>query len=368
MTSNDTKTGRTVYTVYNRNPEFCGILEMRRCGGTGRRSRLKICRGSLPVKVRFLSPAPNLQRNALKLNSGTDDLGTGQTPLLLPPGQTHVCADQSISFQGAAHAAHLDQFWQGGSKQPAIVALLRAALESKPNDFCDLINEIVRKSLLYRQNKSAPLTREDIQTLNELLVRLEFKTPELRNPKFLDGLPSINKTAAVATLADAKRISLLTQLQKLSGLSPQPRGYAFEEFLKDLLFSLSNLALRSAFRLVGQQIDGSFVLQGETYLLEATWKNKCVGEEELMSFAGKVSGKAAWSHGLHLSYPGFTPDGLEAFARGKRTTIVCMDGLCLNDTLAHNLSLATVIERKVRRAAETNEAFVRVRDLFVEVK
>jgi hypothetical protein len=45
-----------------------------------------------------------------------------------------------------------------------------------------------------------------------------------------------------------------------------------------------------------------------------------------------------------------------------------MDGLCLNDTLAHNLSLATVIERKVRRAAETNEAFVRVRDLFPEVK
>jgi hypothetical protein len=27
-----------------------------------------------------------------------------------------------------------------------------------------------------------------------------------------------------------------------------------------------------------------------------------------------------------------------------------------------------VIEQKVRRAAETNEAFVRVRDLFVEVK
>ena len=87
-----------------------------------------------------------------------------------------------------------------------------------------------------------------------------------------------------------------------------------------------------------------------------------------MSFAGKVSGKAAWSRGLHLSYAGYTPDGLEAFGRGKRTAIVCMDGLCLNDTLAHNLNLATVIERKVRRAAETNEAFVRVRDLFLEVK
>jgi hypothetical protein len=189
----------------------------------------------------------------------------------------------------------------------------------------------------------------------------------LRNRKFLDGLPSANKNVAAATLSDAKRSALMTQLQELSALDPQPRGYAFEEFLKEL-FSLSNLAPRSAFRLVGEQIDGSFLLQGETYLLEATWRNNRIGEEELLSFSGKVCGKAAWSRGLLLSYAGFSPDGLEAFARGKRTTIVCMDGLCLNDTLAHNLSLATVIERKVRRAAETNEAFVRVRDLFVEVK
>jgi len=283
------------------------------------------------------------------------------------PGQAHPYADQSISFQGAAHAVHLGKFWQGGSKQPAVVALLRATLENKADAFCNLINEIVRKSILYRQNKNSPITREDIQTLNELLLRVEFKIPELRNPKFLDGLPSINKNAAVATLSDAKRTVLLAQLRNLSAPAPQPRGYAFEEFLKDL-FSLFDLAPRSAFRLVGEQIDGSFVLQGETYLLEATWRNKCVGEEELMSFSGKVSGKAAWSRGLHVSYAGFTSDGLEAFARGKRTTIVCMDGLCLNDTLAHNLSLATVIERKVRRAAETNEAFVRVRDLFPEVK
>jgi hypothetical protein len=89
---------------------------------------------------------------------------------------------------------------------------------------------------------------------------------------------------------------LLAQLQQLSALAPQPRGYAFEEFLKEL-FSLSDLAPRTASRLVGGQIDGSFLLQGETYLLEATWRNKCVGEEELMSFSGEVSGKrlVAWT-------------------------------------------------------------------------
>jgi len=283
------------------------------------------------------------------------------------PGQAHPYADQSLSFQGAAHATHLGQYWQGGSKQPAIVALLRATLENKPEAFCNLLNEIVRKALRYRQSKGNPLIREEIRTLNDYLLKIGFKIPELIDPKFLDGLPSVNKSAAAVTLSDAKRIALLTQLRHLSALDPQTRGYAFEGFLKEI-FSLSDLAPRDAFRLVGEQIDGSFVLQGETYLVEATWRNRCVGEEELMSFAGKVSGKASWSRGLHLSYAGYSRDGLEAFSRGKRTAIVCMDGLCLNDTLEHNLSLATVIGRKVRRAAETNEAFVRVRDLFLEVK
>lgn len=45
------------------------------------------------------------------------------------PGQAHPYANQSISFQGAARAVHLGQFWLGGSKQPAVVALLRATLE-----------------------------------------------------------------------------------------------------------------------------------------------------------------------------------------------------------------------------------------------
>jgi hypothetical protein len=55
------------------------------------------------------------------------------------PGQAHPYANQAVSFQGAAKAAHLDRYWQGGSKQPAIVALLRATLANKPESFCDLI-------------------------------------------------------------------------------------------------------------------------------------------------------------------------------------------------------------------------------------
>jgi hypothetical protein len=209
--------------------------------------------------------------------------------------------------------------------------------------------------------------REDIQTLNELVEKVGFKIPELRSPKFLDSLPSASKNATVTTLSDEKSKGLLAKLHQLTSLEPRPRGYAFADFLQEY-FSLSNLAPRDAFRLTGEEIDGSFLLQGETYLLEATWRNRPVGEEELNAFAGKIHGKATWSRGLHISYAGYSAEGLDGFSRGKRTSIICMNALCLHETLTHNLDLARVIERKVRRAAETNEAFVPVRNLFPEVK
>ena len=43
--------------------------------------------------------------------------------------------------------------------------------------------------------------------------------------------------------------------------------------------------------------------------------------------------------------------------------IICADGLDLYEVLSHKVSLITVLEAKERRAAETNRAFVAVRDL-----
>jgi len=128
------------------------------------------------------------------------------------------------------------------------------------------------------------------------------------------------------------------------------------------LFNNFGLEVRSPFRLVGEQIDGSFVLSHDTYLLEAKWQNTPSGVEHLHSFHGKVEQKAAWARGLFLSYSGFSEDGLHAFGRGKR--VICMDGLDLSEALTRELPLNKVLDKKVRRAAETGIAFARVRDLF----
>lgn len=187
--------------------------------------------------------------------------------------------------------------------------------------------------------------------LMTLISRLEGKNASTSTP----GLPP------VPAFDRQKLAQIKADLIGLSSLAPQVRGYAFEGFLKDL-FDAYSLAAREPFRLRGEQIDGSFQFGNETYLLEAKWQGEAIGVAELHTFHGKIEQKAAWTRGLFVSNSGFTEEGLVAFGRGKR--VICMDGYDLYETMDREIPFNHVLERKVRRAAETGSPFVRVRDLF----
>jgi hypothetical protein len=103
-----------------------------------------------------------------------------------------------------------------------------------------------------------------------------------------------------------------------------------------------------------------WTIQGS--LVEAKWQNQLTPAADLHVFQGKIGEKADWSRGF-VSYSGFSPDGLTAFGRSKK--IICIDGFDLSEALTRELPLNVVLERKVRHAAETGQAFARVRDLFV---
>jgi hypothetical protein len=70
--------------------------------------------------------------------------------------------------------------------------------------------------------------------------------------------------------------------------SPQARGYAFEKYLTEL-FRASGLEPRGSFKIKGEQIDGSFILRDEVYLLEAKWTNQETDKADLVVFKDKVS-------------------------------------------------------------------------------
>lgn len=196
---------------------------------------------------------------------------------------------------------------------------------------------------------------DDVQNararFQSLINRLEGRPDNARPP-----------TPEPAASFDRKKVGELKRdLLAVTSLQAHARGYAFERFLCGL-FEAYGLAPQEPFRLRGEQIDGSFQFGNDTYLIEAKWHGSPIGVADLHVFHGKIEQKAAWTRGLFVSNSGFSEDGLAAFGRGKR--VVCMDGFDLYETLEREIPLAQVLERKVRRAAETGSPFVRVRDLF----
>lgn len=243
--------------------------------------------------------------------------------------------DPAYAEQGSSKGKRLRCFLQK-VEVPTVVKTLKALWE-------------YREAIRMRDGRA-----EDVENAQGRLLSLINR---------LEGKPDAQPAgqAPKAAYDRPKLLALRNDLIGFAQLAPQTRGYAFETLLRDL-FNVFGLEAREPFRLRGEQIDGSFVLQGETYLIEAKWQAAQTGVADLHTFHGKLEQKAAWTRGLFVSNSGFTEDGLVAFGRGKR--VVCMDGLDLYETLNRELPLNHVLERKVRRAAETGMCFARVRDLF----
>ena len=197
-----------------------------------------------------------------------------------------------------------------------------------------------------------------VEECRRIVARLQQGTP-VAQPKNRAEVPLESNLA----IDLRQHEQLAVALKEVMQLAPTPRGFAFERFLNET-FAVFNLSPRKSFRLVGEQIDGSFHLASETYLVEAKWQDPQIGNRELQACAGSVRTKAIWSRGLYISYSGFTEDGLTAFGKGDATRIICLDGLELFQIIDNKLNLAEVLSLKTRRAAETGRAFVPVRDLF----
>jgi hypothetical protein len=150
--------------------------------------------------------------------------------------------------------------------------------------------------------------------------------------------------------------SLLKELTNISSHSdtPQSRGFAFEKYLNKL-FEDYNLEPRGSFKIVGEQIDGSFILNNEVYLLEAKWTNKKIDKADLVVFNEKVSSKSGFTRGLFISFSGFSDEALTTFANGRSVRIVLMTVQELAIALSRKLDFTKVLSAKVRALAEEGD-------------
>lgn len=141
---------------------------------------------------------------------------------------------------------------------------------------------------------------------------------------------------------------------------PQARGRHFETLLADL-FNAWGLEARASFSLTGQQIDGSFQLGSDTYLLEAKWHRDKIGSNTLRAFQHAVEDRPQWARGLFVSYSGFSDDGLTDFTARR---IILIDGMDLMDAMSRRIPLPDIFAAKMRYSAERKKPFASVRVLF----
>lgn len=285
----------------------------------------------------------------------------------------------TYTFAHAASESGVGELWPGGSKLPALTKLLERTLEAKRGSFCSLLERIVRAGISYRSKKEKPLTRADIEALNEFVRKVGFKIPTLWDPRFLDSLPKApppaSETPATAShtvpesdAARRKYDDKLTQFRTafLALLGQGDRnaaGLSLERLLNEV-FELHDLEPNEPFRVEGEQIDGSFLLDSEVYLLEAKWTGAPIPEADLLVFRGKVEGKSSFTRGLFISINGFSSPAVEAIRVGKQPTFVMMDGADFYRVLEGFVRLDEVLRKKVRRLAEKGHAFVSVSELI----
>lgn len=234
--------------------------------------------------------------------------------------------------------------------------ILRAIIEEYNNvDVGKLLLELMR----YMQANK--MINDDNREIFKLCVdignKLIGKTITITHKKVAQSEP-----VAITSIIDFDKY--LKDLQTLSDYedSPQARGFIFEKYLKNF-FEINGLKPRGSFKIVGEQIDGSFILHNEVYLLEAKWTSKPIDKADLVIFNEKVASKSSFTRGLYISYSGYTDDALKTFAVGRTVHIVLMTVQDLAVLLTEKKDFIKLLWSKVRALAEEGAFFKNIYDL-----
>ncbi|ACT12668.1 MULTISPECIES: restriction endonuclease [Pectobacterium] len=216
---------------------------------------------------------------------------------------------------------------------------------------------VLDKLWAYRKAmKTPPMTPDDEISYSHLIERLKnvgiISSVGIVPPKF-------------ETTRTPNYLYFISELESMKMMAPQERGYRFEIWLNEL-FSAFRLIPNPSFRIIGEQIDGSFLLHNETYLVEAKWHAQKTAAPDLHVFQSKLDQKATWTRGVFISWQGFSSEAFEAWGRNK--SIICITGYDLYHMLTNNISFIELLEKKIRHVAEKGEYFISIDKLYFDLK
>jgi len=212
-----------------------------------------------------------------------------------------------------------------------------------------LINHMNDNSLITSNNK------EKADILYELGKRLLGKTDTQTQQK--KHTPEPNKKQEVDF--DSLNKSLL-ELENIP--NPQTRGYSFEKYLNNL-FKSFGLDPHASYRTVFDQIDGSFILDGNTILIEAKYRTNAIPKDDLILFTQKIESKSHFSKGLFITYSRVDEKAIEYFTdRSSRIVVLTVEELFI--MCQNKISLQKVLQGKFRVLDERGLIFNHIMNLI----
>ncbi|MBO9127699.1 MULTISPECIES: restriction endonuclease [unclassified Rhizobium] len=237
----------------------------------------------------------------------------------------------------------------------------RAFLEVSPD--ADVVRAL---TALWEYREAGRLDRGEEETIPHARQRLSAVLNKIGGKALpVDADAESAKTKVAPETKGPSQSDLASLEQEFLALTvmneaPQHRGFAFERFLKRW-FDAWGLDAHASFRTLGEQIDGSFQHEGNTYLVEAKWHSRPTDAAMLHSFQGKLLERPDWTRGLYVSYGGFSGESFGAFTARR---LIMMDGADIYHALNRRIDLGEVVRKKVRHHSERRQPFARVTDLF----
>lgn len=140
--------------------------------------------------------------------------------------------------------------------------------------------------------------------------------------------------------------------------TPQAKGYAFEKYLVNL-FEAFNLEPHASYRTEYDQIDGSFVLDGNTVLIEAKYRVHPIPKDDLILFSKKIETKSHFPKGLFITYSIVDARAIEYFTdKSARIVILTVEELFL--LCQGKYSLPKVLQAKFRTLDELGKIYTHI--------
>lgn len=232
--------------------------------------------------------------------------------------------------------------------------LLRRFIADYPDAY---IGKMIVLAIKYMRSKNL-VTEANEAKVNELLLFGQSKLGKSVKPK--------TSEPPIATSSQRNQIdyqTLVNDLFKLDAIKEaQRRGYEFEKYL-NRLFGVFGLDPHASYRTDTDQIDGSFILNGNTVLLEAKYRVASLSKNDLILFENKVSRKSSFARGLFVSLSDFDENVVNYF-KDRSSRIIAVSVPEIYMMCSEEKDLREVLTRKFRYLDEYGIIYKHISQLF----